>query len=335
VTSEFQPGVKAVYERFKDYIPRSEPSSWTSGGKHARVERIEWVAMPDAQTATNALINGEIDFFESPPFDMLDILRKSNGVKIEDVMQIGYNGVMYMNWLQPPFDNLKIRQALQAVISQKDVLDAQVGDPRFYSLCPAMFVCGSPLATDVGAPPLDKPDPARARQLLQEGGYKGEKVVILQATDLALLMPVPLVTAQALRSIGMNVELQSMDVQTLFTRRANQGPVGQGGWSIYNGIWQSVDVLNPITNAGVNARGRDGGWFGWAQDSEIVAMREKFIREPDDTKRKELAIAIQKRAYEVVTYIPTGKFNQPYAFRDTLKGLVTGPGPVFWNVSKA
>lgn len=335
VASEFQPGVKAVYERFKDYVPRSEPPVWTSGGKHARVDRIEWIGMPDPQTAANALINGEIDFFESPPFDMIDILSKSPNVKVEDIMQVGYNGVMYMNWLHPPFNNHKIRQAMQAVISQKEVLEAQVGDPRFYQTCSAMFVCGSPLATDAGAPPPDKVDQARARQLLKEGGYAGEKVVILRATDLAVLAPVPLVTAQALRSIGMNVEVQSMDVQTLFTRRGNQGPVSQGGWSIYNGIWQSVDVLNPITNAGVNGRGRDGGWFGWAEDAELVSMRNTFIREADDTKRKEIATAIQKRAYDVVSYIPTGKFNLPYAFRDNVKGLMNGPGPVFWNVSKA
>ena len=67
VQAEFQPGVKAVYVKNTDYIPRKEPASWTSGGKVVKVDRVEWVTMPDAQTAVSALQAGEIDLFELPP----------------------------------------------------------------------------------------------------------------------------------------------------------------------------------------------------------------------------------------------------------------------------
>src|SRR4029079_15362522 len=62
VQAEFQPGVKAVYEKNKDYVPRKEAPSWTAGGKVAKVDRVEWITMPDAQTAVNALQSGDIDF---------------------------------------------------------------------------------------------------------------------------------------------------------------------------------------------------------------------------------------------------------------------------------
>src|SRR3954453_14164008 len=55
VQSEFQPGVKAVYVKNTDYAPRKEPSSWTSGGKVVKVDRVEWITMPDSQTAVNSL----------------------------------------------------------------------------------------------------------------------------------------------------------------------------------------------------------------------------------------------------------------------------------------
>jgi peptide/nickel transport system substrate-binding protein len=67
VASEFQPGVKAVYEKNPDYVPRSEPPSWTAGGKVAKVDRVEWITMPDPQTAVNALQSGDVDFLEVPP----------------------------------------------------------------------------------------------------------------------------------------------------------------------------------------------------------------------------------------------------------------------------
>src|SRR5216684_2273875 len=61
VQAEFRPGVKAAYEKNKDYVPRKEAPSWTSGGKVVKVDRVEWITMPDAQTASNALQSGDID----------------------------------------------------------------------------------------------------------------------------------------------------------------------------------------------------------------------------------------------------------------------------------
>src|SRR6267378_8452389 len=67
VQAEFQPGVKSVYEKNTDYVPRKEPAEWTSGGKVVKVDRVEWITMPDAQTALNALQSGDVDFVETPP----------------------------------------------------------------------------------------------------------------------------------------------------------------------------------------------------------------------------------------------------------------------------
>src|SRR5216684_3429465 len=55
-----EPGVKIVLEKFADYKPRSEPPSWASGGKIARLDRIEMLGLPDAQTQVSALIRGEV-----------------------------------------------------------------------------------------------------------------------------------------------------------------------------------------------------------------------------------------------------------------------------------
>ena len=61
---EWEPGNKAVFTKFEGYQPRSEPPSWAAGGKVAKVDRVEWLWIPDMQTAVNALINGEIDVIE-------------------------------------------------------------------------------------------------------------------------------------------------------------------------------------------------------------------------------------------------------------------------------
>src|SRR5690242_6600601 len=124
VKAEFQPGVKAVFEKNTDYVPRKEPPSWTSGGKVVKVDRVEWVTMPDAQTAVNALQSGDIDFMENAPYDMLSVLEANPDLKIDVLNKLGYQTLGRMNFTLPPFDNVKVRRAAFLALNQKDVLDA-------------------------------------------------------------------------------------------------------------------------------------------------------------------------------------------------------------------
>jgi len=156
VQAEFQPGVKAVYEKNKDYVPRSEPASWAAGGKVVKVDRVEWVTMPDAQTAVNALQSGDIDFMENGPYDLLPILAKDKELKIEVLNTLGYQTLGRMNFLFPPFDNVKVRRAAFLAMSQKPVLDALVGDPKYFKTCGSVFACGTPFSNEAGGETLVK-----------------------------------------------------------------------------------------------------------------------------------------------------------------------------------
>src|SRR5882762_8073907 len=98
VAAEFQPGVKAVYEKNADYVPRKEPASWTAGGKVVKVDRVEWITMPDAQTAVNALQSGDIDFMESPPLDLLPVLAANKELTVKALDKRGLQTVGRMNF---------------------------------------------------------------------------------------------------------------------------------------------------------------------------------------------------------------------------------------------
>src|SRR6476660_7044119 len=138
VTAEFQPGVKAVYEKNTDYVPRKEPPSWTAGAKVVKVDRVEWITMPDAQTAVNALQSGDIDFMESLPFDLVAMLAANKDLKVETLDKFGFQIVGRMNFLYPPFNNVKVRRAAFLALNQKDVLDALVGNSEYYLVCGAI-----------------------------------------------------------------------------------------------------------------------------------------------------------------------------------------------------
>jgi peptide/nickel transport system substrate-binding protein len=82
VKEEFQPGHMVVYVKNTDYVPRSEPPSWASGGKVVRVDRAERLYVPDAMTKAAALASGEADWWENPPPDIWPILAANPEISL-------------------------------------------------------------------------------------------------------------------------------------------------------------------------------------------------------------------------------------------------------------
>jgi peptide/nickel transport system substrate-binding protein len=337
VQAEFQPGVKAVYEKNKDYVPRKEPASWTSGGKVVKVDRVEWITMADAQTAVNALQSGDIDFIENPAWDILPVLAADKSLVVHTLSPLGFQTLGRMNFLYPPFDNVKVRRAAFLAMSQKPVLDALVGNPEYYKVCGAIFGCNTPLATDAGSETLVKGDGmAEAKKALAESGYDGTPVVVMAPGDVVTLKAQPIVAAQLLRDAGFKVDVQATDWQTVVSRRASQKSPKEGGWNMFFTNWAGPDVLNPVANVSVGGRGKNGGWFGWFEDAKIEELRDKYARSTSPDEQKKLAAEIQTRAYEQVAYIPLGQYVAPSVWRKSLSGVLDGPAtPVFWNIDKA
>jgi peptide/nickel transport system substrate-binding protein len=337
VKAEFQPGVKAVYEKNVDYVPRKEPPSWTAGGKVVKVDRVEWITMPDAQTAVNALQSGDIDFMENVPFDLVKTLAANKDLTLETLNKHGFQTVGRMNFLYPPFDNVKVRRAAFLALNQKDVLDALVGNPDHYQVCGAVFGCNTPLATDVGAESLVKGNGmAEAKKLLAESGYDGTPVVIMAPGDALVFKPQPIVAAQLLREAGFNVDLQATDWQTVVSRRASKKPPKEGGWNMLFTNFVIADVVDPVVNILLNAKGTKGAWFGWPQDTKMEAMRDAFARSSSREERRKIATEIQREVYDQVIYVPLGQWRGVSAWRKSLSGVLDGPAtPVFWNIGKS
>ncbi|MGA7999799.1 MAG: ABC transporter substrate-binding protein [Bradyrhizobium sp.] len=337
VPGEFQPGVKAVFEKNKDYVPRKEPPSWTSGAKVVKVDRVEWITMADAQTAVNALQSGDIDFMEAPSFDILPVLEGNPDIKIDTLNKLGFQTLGRMNFLLPPFDNVKVRRAAFMAMNQKDVLDALVGNPKYYKVCGAVFICNTPLASDVGSESLVKGNGmAEAKKLLAESGYDGTPIAIMAPGDVVTLKAQPIVAAQLLREAGFKVDVQATDWGTVVSRRTSQKPVKEGGWNMFFTNWVAADVINPVANVSIGGKGTKGGWFGWSEDAKVEALRDAFVRASTPEEQKKIAADIQKEVYDQVIYIPLGQYFGPSAWRKSLTGVLDGPAtPIFWNIDKS
>jgi peptide/nickel transport system substrate-binding protein len=333
---EWLPGHKVVYKKFAGYVPRPEPADMFAGGKLAKVDRVEWLYIPDDTVATQALIAGEVDMLESPSFDLMPILSKNPALETRILDPLGRVGVIRPNFLFPPFDNLKARQALQLLVDQKTYLAAMVGKPDYERVCHAVFVCGSPLAMDDYAAPWSVQNIARARALFLEAGYHGEPVVILKPSDQPVIAAIADVTADLLRQAGVNADLQTADWGTVTTRRARKDKPGPGspGWHIMVTWWTGLPLSNPLTATPLVATCDGKNWFGWVCDDELERRRNAYLTADGEAARRTAAAAIQQRFYEVLPYSMTGQFLAPVVWRKSVSHVLEAPLPVFWGLEK-
>jgi len=329
---EWKPGDKTVYVKNEKYKPRSEPASGLAGGKIAKVDRVEWRAISDHQQAINALLAGELDYIETPKHDLLPLLKRDANVKLWDYNPVGNQYTFRPNWLHKPFDNEKVRQALWYAFNQKDFLDAVIGDPDYYKTCKAMFVCGTPLASNKGMDGLLESNFAKAKALLKEGGYDGTPIVLMHSTDLDVLSNLAPVAKNLMEKAGFKVDMQSMDWQTLVARRAKKDPPNAGGWHAFLTSWVAADITNPIFTGFMNSA-CEKAMFGWPCDPEMEKLRDQFARETDPAKQKAIAEAVQMRATHAVSHINLGQWYQPIAARKNVAGILTTPVPVFWSIA--
>jgi peptide/nickel transport system substrate-binding protein len=333
VANEWKPGEKVVFVKNPTYKPRAEPASGLAGSKVVKVDRVEWIAMPDAQTQVAALQNGEIDMIEAPSHDLLPLLTKDKNIKVVNYNPAGLQYTFRFNELFKPFDNPKIRHAAFVAFGQEDFLKATIGDPKYYKLCKAPFPCGTPLASDEAMADVLNQNAAKAKELLKEAGYDGTPVVLMQSTDLPVLTNLAVVAKAQLEAAGFKVNMQSMDWQTLVGRRAKKDPPDKGGWNAFLTAWVAADILNPVMAGFFNAS-CDKAMFGWPCDERIEKFRDAFANESDPAKQKQIVIDLQKYWVNNPTHVHLGQWVQPAALRTNLDGMMVAPVPVFWNMTK-
>jgi len=334
VRSEWVPGSKIVYEKNKDYVPRPEAANFFSGGKVVKLDRVEWTIIPDANTAVSALAAGEVDTVEAIPVDLVGRLKGNPNVTVAVHNKGGAQGQLRPNHLHPPFNHPKAREALLYMVNQEDFMQATVGNKEYWRTCHAWLICGGPNGTEAGTEAFRKPDLAKARALLKESGYAGEKVVFMKPSGISMIPDLAEVAIQELKEIGVNVDTQVMDWSVLLQRRLKTDPPAEGGWNLYATYTPWFDLANPITNYALQAPCAKTGWPGWACSPELEKARDQWAREGDPAKRQAISELIQRESVKLVPIALLGQFTTPVAYRSTLKGYLPTPIPVMWNVEK-
>jgi peptide/nickel transport system substrate-binding protein len=333
---EWVPGARAIFTRFADYVPRDEPASWLAGGKRVLVDRVEWIVMPDPATAAGALQNGEVDWWESPISDLVPLLRKNPKIKVDIADPLGNVGSFRMNTLHPPFDNVKVRRAVLMAMSQEDYMRALVGDDdKLWKNLPGFFTPDTPLYNEEGGDVFTPGtgNLAAAKKLLAESGYKGEPVTCVVAQDQPITKAFGDVTADLLKRLGMTVDFVATDWGTTGTRRTSKAAPKDGGWNMFHTWHAGADCINPSAYTAIRANG-DKAWFGWPDSPPVESAITDWFEAKDLDEEKAAMKKLNKAALDYVVFAPTGFFLGYQAWRSNVQGIVKGPLPFVWGVSK-
>jgi peptide/nickel transport system substrate-binding protein len=335
LANEFQAGAIAHYARWEKYTPRNEPPDMWSGGHVANFDRVEWTAQ-DPSIAGPALQRGEVDWVEQPLLDLVPMLGKSPGIKIDAVDPFGGLAILRFNQLLPPFNNPEMRRALLPGIDQESVVTAVVGDQTQFGIVPAgFFTAGGPMANDAGLQALTSPRSVdEAKKRIAAAGYKGERIVMVSPSDILPIKQMSEVMQDQLTKMGLNIDFQEMDWGTMISRIAKKDPIDQGGWNLFCVTWAGLTVSNPGSSYPLRANGLQATG-GWPSDDKLEALRLKWLDTDDLAQQQAIARQIQEEAFVSLPFIPLGQWHQPAAYSDKLTGVIHSPFTLFWNVKRA
>ena len=176
------------------------PDYW---GEPAFLDKAEFRIVPDAAAAVPALLSGDVQAFPNAGVgDALAQVQADPRFKVVIGSTEGET-VLATNNKKPPFDNLKVRQAIAHTIDRKAIIDGAssgLGTPIGSHFSPA----NKAYVDLTGTYPHDI---AKAKALLKEAGLENGFSATLKLPPVGYARDGGQIIASQLREIGINLEI--------------------------------------------------------------------------------------------------------------------------------
>jgi len=194
---------------------------------------------------------------------------------------------------------------------------------------PSFQYPGTTYYTEVGKELLNQHNAEKAKQLLKEAGYNGEKVVLLTNKDYPSLYNSGLVVSQQLKAVGINAELLVLDWPTALQKAMNGTPDWNfffTGWITYVAVG-GVQTLRPMAEPNPVYTPPGG-----KTDPEFMKDFNIVANGPTLEERQAAFARAQKIALEQVMVIPMGVMPKVQAVRANVEHYVPFYNPRMYNV---
>lgn len=314
-----------ILDRFADYTAdaRGTGTDGYGGRKEARVDRVVIRFIPEPSAMMAALETGEIHVAESVPSASKATLEKNANVALISVKP-AMQHMVYVNPTKPPFDKLDVRRALQVALNIPEIMAIAHDDN--YTLNPGLMWPGRPNYSDAGKEFYNVNDPARAKKLLADAGYKGEEIVLTTSSDFKWMVDGATVMAEQMRAVGMNVRMVVSDWPTHTKIRNDRNAYHLSHSAKFFNQW--IDA--PATYL--------QEWAGdkpahFTPDPVLTDLVGQMRGLPSFAERKAAFDKAQRHFFEQVIALTLGDRGQLQATRRSVKGFQPSVTMRFWNVS--
>lgn len=301
------PGEEIVMEANEDY--------W---GGVPKVKTLVWRGVPEEATRVAELLSGRADVVHGIPASEADRIKKSDIASLALIKSVR-NLYIDMDLRQPPFDDIRCREAVALAIDAQAIIDSIYGGRAY-------LVGGWLSDYTWGQNPDLEPypyDPERAKALLAEAGYPDGlsckftmgRGRFVQDEEVGLAI------ADQLGKAGFDIDFEVLEWGT-YSTKMNAGEL-TGIHMVASGnttgepdqMLRSVDIdRNDV----------------YIQSEELTDMVHKSMAEGDLDKRKQLIMAIDKKIHEEYLSLCIFALQDIYGVSNRVHGFQPSPNELMW-----
>lgn len=284
-----------------------------------KLDRVIFRAIPDNSARLNALTTGDIDIADGlNPSDAESVKGDANLQLIErPSMNVGYLG---LTSTRPPFDDVKVRQAVNYAIDKQSIIDA------FFEGYAEKAI--NPMPSTIGGYNDEVKDydydPEKAKALLAEAGYDGAEFELWAMPVPRPYMPDGQKVAEAIQKnladVGMNAKIVTFEWATYLEKAKNgEADAFLLGWTGDNGDADNfLYTLLDKDNIGSNN-------YSYYSNDEVHSLLVQAQSEVDEEKRNELYKQAQVLIKEDAPWVPLAHSTPLLAAKAGVEGYLPHP----------
>lgn len=317
-------GQNLQLSKFDDYTPADGEPSGLAGDRTAGFGKLTYEFTPDPSTEIAGLQSGKYDVAQTLPYDNYDQLASDSGLSLEITDKVSLPN-LYFNKKEGLFADVKAREALAIGLDRDAILKSSYSDPKFYE---AANGCMMPQALSNQWPCADSErpgavDPEKAKKLLSEAGYDGQKVRIITSRDAGRAYQASTVLQQQLKGLGVNAELENFDYATLNSKRTEPD-----AWEII--VINNIAKIEPLQQFYIPEDNP-----GWTDPKPLAPIVKKYqAAETTADQQRVYSDQMQKWFTSYIPVVNLGSAAELYAVSSDITGVTAvGGSLVLWKAT--
>ena len=316
---EHLPDRYVLLERYDEYVPtENEGASGTAAPKMAYCDELYFYPVSDKMARITGVQTGEYDVGIGVPANMMATLSADPNLVVETKDLGIFCGLVFNNQSGPCADQ-NLRNAILACLDMDDLMLAAQGDASLYRLNPCVMMTTSQWYVEDSLGKYNAPDLEKAQEYLDASSYNGETLVFITTKDNDYMYKTAMVVAEAVKPIGINMDVQVYDNATL--KEYRDDPTKYDMFS--SGLGDKNDPSEVVF--------LDSAWAGFWDSEAKNALVEELSNAVEFEDRYAIWEEICQLVYEEVPNITFGERINPIVYQKYVHNLFDTKQKFYWN----